>query len=341
MHGALRILVQMLVPGREISEEDVYMFPWEQLRYAHTSAIRTHLVDLVTKVDPTTNKSRYTAASANKFIRALRGVLKSAWRHEMMTTDEYQRAVDIQDIRGKTVSKKGRSFKEGELELLLQACRRHPTVKGCRDLAIIFTLWATGMRRKEIVKLDIADYDREEHSLFVRGKNNSERIVYIEATVAYEALHDWLTARGSEAGPLFLRIRRGGHIVRAKSITDQESADQEDVEYENALEQQNEDGLEEHEEEGSPDGRLTDQAIYFIVTSLGRENGIWDIAPHGFRRNFISEILNNTGDLSVASNLAGHSKTDTTRLYDKRGEKAKKKAAGTLKAPSVRWKPPM
>jgi site-specific recombinase XerD len=54
-------------------------------------------------------------------------------------------------------------------------------MKGCRDLALIALLFATGIRRQEVALLDVADYDQQTHALRVRGKGQKERLVYVEA----------------------------------------------------------------------------------------------------------------------------------------------------------------
>jgi integrase len=60
------------------------------------------------------------------------------------------------------------------------------------------------------VALNVADYSRESRSLTVHhSKGNKARIVYI-SNGAKAALDAWLDQRGSHAGPLFLRILRGG-----------------------------------------------------------------------------------------------------------------------------------
>jgi integrase len=165
----------------------------------------------------------------------------------------------------------------------------------------------------------------------VRGKGKKERMVYVEATGAYEALHAWLEVRGNEPGPLFSRIRRGGHLVQPASYAPLVSGEQE------------------HNLAAAPQGtrsqprergRLSAQAIYDIVATRAQEAGILDISTHDFRRTFVSDLLDNQVDLSTVQKLAGHASPTTTAAYDRRPEATKKKAAGTLHVPTIRWQPP-
>jgi len=313
MRGALFSLVQVMLPDQELSEEAIGTFPWEHLRFEHTSVLHARLAE------------RYKPSTANKHLAALRGVLKVAWQLELMTAEDYHKAASIKNVRGTSLPV-GRSLKEGELRALLLTCQQDATIKGCRDLALIALLFATGLRRQEVTLLNIADYDRDTHALRVKGKGQKERLVYVEAPGAYEALHTWLQLRGPESGPLFVRIRRGGHLVRATFPTTDSASS-------------NKEGNAEPSRPLSALQRLTEQGIYAIVLERVEASGILQLTTHDFRRNFISELLDNGVDLSTAQKLAGHSSPTTTARYDRRPEVTKKRAAGTLHVPVIRWQP--
>jgi site-specific recombinase XerD len=318
MKSALCSLVQMMLPDQPVTQETLYVFPWEALRFEYTTILRTRLSE------------RYQPATANKHIAALRGVLKAAWQLELMNAEAYHKAASIKNVRGSTLPA-GRSLKEGELRSLLLTCQKDTTIKGCRDLALIALLFATGLRRQEVILLDAQDYDRETHALRVLGKGQKERLVYVEAPGAYEALHAWLALRGNHPGSLFVRIRRGGHLV--STIPGKNSASyKEGSEEERSPNQQQSGSV-------SQLKRLTTQGIYAILLERVEEADIFQLAPHDFRRNFISELLDNGVDLSIAQKLAGHASPTTTARYDRRPEATKKKAAGTLHVPMIRWHP--
>ena len=72
-------------------------------------------------------------------------------------------------------------------------------------------------------------------------------------------------------------------------------------------------------------------SINYIPSSLCVPiSGISEIPPHGFRKTFISTILEETGDLRLAQALAGHSDPITTANYDHREIKKIRKATGGL-----------
>src|SRR5579859_1500308 len=258
MKSTLCSLVQMMLPDQLITEEAIYAFPWEMLRFEYTTMLRARLAE------------RYRPATANKHIAALRGVLKAAWQLELMNAEAYHKAASIKNVRGSTLPA-GRSLKDGELRALLLACQKDATIKGCRDLALLALLFATGLRRQEIIRLDVADYDRDTHALRVRGKGQKERLVYVEATGAYEALQTWLSHRGDTPGPLFVRIRRGGHLVSTTSPK-QGSSYKEGKEEALSPYQQQSEGV-------SALQRLTTQGVYEILLTRVEEADLLKLAP--------------------------------------------------------------
>jgi len=318
MKSALCALVQMMLPDQPMTEEAIYTFPWEALRFEYTTILRARLTE------------RYQPATANKHIAALRGVLKAAWQLELMSAEAYHKAASIKNVRGSTLPA-GRSLKDGELRALLLACQKDKTIKGCRDLALIALLFATGLRRQELTLLDVSDYDQDTHALRVRGKGQKQRLVYVEASGAYEALAAWLDIRGAAPGPLFARIRRGGHLVTSTCADDASSTySKEGNEHRPSTTPQ---------ATGPALSRLTTQGVYAIVLARAEQAELFQLAPHDFRRTFIGDLLDHGVDLSTAQKLVGHASPTTTARYDRRPEAIKKQAAGTLFVPLIRWQP--
>jgi len=88
---------------------------------------------------------------------------------------------------------------------------------GARNRAMILVLLDTGVRRTELVDLDLADLDLAGQRLRVlHGKGNKQRVVRF-GTKAGEAVEDYLERfRGREPGALFLSrhgTRMSSHSV--------------------------------------------------------------------------------------------------------------------------------
>jgi site-specific recombinase XerD len=262
------------------AKHTAFTLPWHELRYQHTAAIRAVL------------QERYKPATANTALSALRQVLKTAWRLGQMSAEEYQRAADQPVIKGQSLLR-GRALAGGELSALINACYQDDSPIGFRDAALVAVLYAGGLRRAELAKLDLESFNEETGALTILGgKGGKDRICYMGT--GSDALEDWLKIRGKAPGPLFYPIRRGGHI-------------------------------EKH--------RMTEQSVLYILQKRGKEAGVKAFSPHDIRRTFISDLLDAGADIATVQKLAGHAGVQTTARYDRRGELTKKQAAGKLHLP--------
>lgn len=265
---------------------------WWNLRFQHTSLIRSTIAET------------YAPSTANLMLSAMRGVLKSCFRLGYMSADDFQRAADVPAVRGSRLPP-GRSIDRGELFELFRVCYTdNKKARGARDAAALALLYVGGLRRSELVSLDVSDYDPESLEVRICGKGNKERLGYAEGG-ADRAINQWISIRGDADGSLLLPINKGDRIIYER----QESGG-----------------------EVYPT-RMTDQAIYDVVRRRQREAGVKHLSPHDFRKTFIGDLLDAIGDLSAAQQLAGHADPSTTARYDRRGERAKRKAASHLHVP--------
>jgi site-specific recombinase XerD len=140
----------------------------------------------------------------------------------------------------------------------------------------------------------LGDFDGK--TLRVRGKGSKQRSVPLAGGAA-DALTDWLTLRGKRAGPLLLRVNKGGRVIA----------------------------------EG-----ITAQAVYLILRKRAEQAAVKTVTPHDWRRTFIGDLLDAGADLSVVQKLAGHADPSTTVRYDRRPETIKRKAVKLLHTPYQR-----
>ncbi len=199
--AALETMAGILTTGRLGIDE----LPWPRLGYQHTQALRAALAE------------RFSPATANRHLAALRGVLREAWRLGLMSAEDLQRSIDLPAVRGERLPR-GRALSRGELRALFESCRKGSPADR-RDAALMGVLYGAGLRRAEVVALKLSDYDPETGALIVRGKGNKERTAYIDDGAA-EAMGIWITARGDELGPLFCPITQRGEVI-IRPITDQ------------------------------------------------------------------------------------------------------------------------
>lgn len=260
------------------SQCDALTLDWSALRYQHTAALRAVL------------KERYAPATANRMLCALRRVLKEARRLELMSPSDYDRASDIKNISADPPLM-GRALRLDEIAALMTACTSDPTPAGARDAAMLAILRVTGLRRSEVVALNLTDFDPTTGELQVRcGKGRKARTVYLPKG-ARSAVLDWLKIRGTEEGALLCPVHRLGTVTIRS---------------------------------------MTSQAVLYTLQKRGLQAGIASFSPHDFRRTFCSDLLDAGVDVFTVQKLAGHSSPVTTAKYDRRSEEAKKKAVEHL-----------
>jgi integrase len=168
-------------------------FPWESLRYEHMIKIQNWLTD------------NYKPGSAKRYMAAVRGTLRAAWRSKIIDSETYHRAVDLPVIHGSTTT--GRMLTMDEIEALLNTCRKGPPTRGIRDAAAICVMFGCGLRLNEVTGLDFENLDREKGKIKLTGKWQKERYAYIRGAVKV-ALDAWLELRGTEPGPLFWSVSK-------------------------------------------------------------------------------------------------------------------------------------
>lgn len=284
---------------------------WGALRYQHTAAIRARLAQA------------YKPATANKMLSALRQTLKQAWLLGQMTAEEYSRAIELSPVTGESLPP-GRELSTDEILALMTTCQKDPnTNAGTRDAAIIGMMYAAGLRRDEVVKLEVNSYDSKTGKLTITGNRDKQRTAYITNGAA-DALSDWRVIRGIQPGPLFVEVNKGGRVlIKRESMIVKPFRIIRGVEVPNKKAGQT----------ISRGGAMTSQAIYNMLFKRAQEAGIKNFSPHDVRRTFISHLLDAGADIATVSKMAGHANIQTTARYDRRPEEAKRKAAELLRVP--------
>jgi integrase/recombinase XerC len=154
-----------------------------------------------------------------------------------------------------------------------------------RDRALLELLYAAGLRVSELTGLNLADMDRREKMLRVRGKGNKERIVPYGGK-AQEALEAYWPVREQlllQAGPG--RRRRGAAHSEAIFLN-------------------------------YAGRRLTQRSVGRIVKKYVRlANMNWDLHPHSLRHAFATHLLADGADLRAIQELLGHQSLSTTQKY--------------------------
>lgn len=147
-----------------------------------------------------------------------------------------------------------------------------------RDRAIILTLFATGMRREEVSRLDRADVDDGwATQAIIRGKGDRERVVFF-SDEASEAIQAYLKARVDDYVPVFIRHDRGRGRPRGRGSN----------------------------------FRLSPLSIWATVKKYSRLAEV-PLTTHDFRHAKATVLLNQGAKLSEVQDILGHASPETTK----------------------------
>lgn len=191
-------------------------------------------------------------------------------------------------------ARQARAILVGELRAMIEALP--DDLRGRRDRALLLVGFAAGMRRSELVGLDVDDVVEEADGLGVtirRSKTDQEgqgRVVGIvrgtrgPLTDPVQAVRDWREAAGIDSGPLFREVDRAGRV-------------------------------------GSQ--RLSDRAVARIVKSAARRVGIDDplVSGHSLRAGLATSAAAAGAPERAIMATTGHRSEAMVRRYIRQGSK--------------------
>jgi len=189
----------------------------------------------------------------------------------------------LEDVQGEKVKgyRDTTGISQEEFKRVLAIADRS-TQQGKRDFAILLLLWTNALRRGEVAKLVIGDFDHSTRTLWVLGKGkgtSKERVEVPRATA--EAIATWLSTRSAAAlkadSPLFtaLDFQHIGH-------------------------------------------QLTGDMISKLVAKYCHKAGISkQMSAHRIRHSSITAALDaSEGNVRKVQKLSRHAKIETLMLYD-------------------------
>ncbi|WP_062047311.1 site-specific tyrosine recombinase XerD [Bacillus sp. JCM 19034] len=162
-----------------------------------------------------------------------------------------------------------------EVESLLEA-PKGVDVFAIRNRALLETLYATGMRVSELIRLTVTDTHLSMGFVRCIGKGNKERIIPL-GSAATVALQDYL-----ENSRLVLMKKKRHDYVFVNL-------------------------------HGNP---LSRQGFWKILKQLAQKANIEkELTPHTLRHSFATHLLENGADLRAVQEMLGHADISTTQIY--------------------------
>lgn len=222
----------------------------------------------------------------NNHLAALRSLVKFARRAEVIVW-----TLDIEDARVETYrDTRGPGF-EGLVAIIKMAAAQEDPFVAARDTALVALMATMGLRRDEVVSLDLEHVDFLGKRVLVKRKKRTQRVWVTVPGETLETLLAWRGVRGTEPGPLFISRAIG----RKRE-----------------------------------DGRLAESSVWALVKALAEQAG-YKAWPHGLRHAAITEVLELTdGNVRAAQKFAGHTNMNTTMRYDDNRRDVAGEMAGKL-----------
>lgn len=227
-----------------------------------TTDIRSWMIHLI--------DNGYSTVSVHRKISSLRTFFRYAMRAGELKVNPAENI--IMPKRNKRLPV---FIEEESLDRLLDVYDFGEGYSGMRNRMIIEMLYATGMRRAELVSLRIDDIDLPEKVIRVLGKRNKQRIIPLTGSLCdnLAAYTDLLadTYPGQPGGWLFLTDR--GNKLYDKFVYN------------------------------------TVRRYLGMVTTIEKKS------PHVLRHTFATHMLNHGADLNSIKEILGHANLSATQVY--------------------------
>ncbi|MHC4320995.1 MAG: tyrosine recombinase XerC [Planctomycetota bacterium] len=154
------------------------------------------------------------------------------------------------------------------------------SVMGLRDMAILETLYSTGIRVSELVGLDESDIDSFGGMIKVQGKGKKERLVPI-GSPAIKAINKYVDSKSKSKKSEKEKVGKSEPLFLNKF-----------------------------------GGRLTARSVARSLDKYLKMSGVNLLtSPHTFRHSFATHLLDKGADLRSVQEMLGHSSLSTTQIY--------------------------
>ena len=217
------------------------------------------------------NERAYSKSTTARKLATLRSFYKFCLRRA------YVQVNPLAAIRTPKQEKRLPKFLEEEQVRKLLETPDTNMVLGCRDRAMLETMYSTGVRVSELVDLNIADVDFVGEALHIRGKGKKQRVTPISPTaLAWIKRYMELRRQDPRAGTSnqeAVFVNKHGQRLSTRSVR-----------------------------------RKLDK--YLAIAGLDPA-----ISPHTLRHSFATHMLSRGADLRSVQELLGHQSLSTTQIY--------------------------
>lgn len=231
----------------------------EQITHTH---VRSWVVEMMTE--------SYSARSVRRKLSTLK-----TWFHFLMKRGAVTRDPMLKVNLPKVEKRLPSVVRPESLELLFSDIDFGHDFEGIRNRLILEMLYATGMRRSELLLLRASDINFAKRYLKVTGKGNKQRLIPFGKSLD-RSINDYLDSRNAEfpgSSKEVLFLTRKGKPIYPKLVYN------------------------------------------IVKTNLSKVTSVDHRGPHVLRHSFATHLSENGADLNAIKELLGHSNLAATQIY--------------------------
>jgi len=230
--------------------------------------IRSWLISLIDR--------KISARSVNRKLSSIKSFYRYCQRQGLLNSNPM-----LKVVAPKTSKQLPVFLTSDNLKNLLQNVTFEESFVGTRDKMILTLFYATGIRRAELVQINISDLDLNSGTLKVTGKRNKERIVPLGEQVIIQ-MKDYLCERN--------RFFSENKTAAANNCTSLFVTSK---------------GLPAYP-------RLIHNIVHKNLSEIASNN---KLSPHVLRHTFATHMLDDGADLNAIKEILGHSSLAATQVY--------------------------
>jgi len=221
-------------------------------------------------------EAKLAPTTINVQLSAIRKLAAEAADNRLLDVDLAAGIAKVRGVKNEGIRAGNWLTREQARELLLAPDTS--TLKGKRDRAILAVLLGCGLRRSELVALEVRQVEQRENRWVIvdfKGKGGRKRTVPVPAWVK-NAIDVWTAAAEIREGRIFRSIGKGGRIQNKT---------------------------------------LAEVGVLWLVKEYAEGMGLKNLAPHDLRRTCAKLCRKSGGDLEQIQMLLGHASIQTTEKY--------------------------